>query len=288
MEPSPASRRLGLAPALPRASARRPAWLGFVRLRRGFGRLHRRLWAAELRRNRSALPQAFRPGSAPALQPAGSAARLPAHLTGGIRTGRRLSRLVRSGLGLARCRCSNHRSGRSVPASPWPPACRRAACGPPSAPGRSASSTDSSPAPRRFRGCWCSARAGSPRGRRSRRPCPDPAGSCGTRSGAIGRKQLGRRLGAEVLAARHALRRRRLVLRECRGSTISRKQRQRDHARQDLPASDASFSTTMTSIRVACRRTRGATRIRCLTHNCAKVRPLRAALSALPETRILV
>ena len=96
---------------------------------------------------------------------------------------------------------------------------------------RSAASPDSSPAPPRFRGCWCSARAGSPRGRLALALGQPLRALVAARAGAIGGKQLGRRLGAEILAPRHALRRRPCwAWAERRSATSTAGRQQRDAA----------------------------------------------------------
>ena len=80
---------------------------------------------------------------------------------------------------------------------------------------RSGYSKDSRRAPRHFRGCWCSARAGSSRGCPETGRWPSPCGPLWQPAPVQSlANSCGRRLGAEILAPRGALRRRGLILRE--------------------------------------------------------------------------
>ena len=139
------------------------------------------------------------------------------------------------------------RQDRSMPAPPpsqgLPPRGVRASFGS----GPLESSTDSWRAPGHFRGCWCSARAGTRRGRQARHSCQGPAGPYGSPT-RCSRRQTARPAASLKFSPGGTLRRRHGPG-EARGlahsvSTVANIAR----STRTSAGSDASFSTTMTSI----------------------------------------
>jgi hypothetical protein len=151
------------------------------------------------------------------------------------------------------------RAPRAVQAAPVPPE----------------AAADSWRAPRHFRGCWCSAPAGSSRGRTGSGSWQVPAAPCGSRH------RCSRPQTARAQAWRSNSRRAPRTVADCCRSgrslpvhpTSTAWQPSLPHCTQTPPPSDALLPATRPPLPAPL--LRATMRIRCSTHNRAKVRPRR-------------